>query len=86
MRRGDIKEAYEFIKEFYPTLLEEKPLILSLFAQLFLELMRKGEINEGISLAQSSFYGSEEEILDFIDQNGKIVEMKLEVSYFIDRI
>jgi len=80
VKKGELEKVFEFLKENYPKLLEEKDLYLALYGQQFLEFIRLGEIGQGIELAQKVFPNNEEEILDFIDYNGKLVQLKLEVK------
>ena len=77
--KGEISQSFDFLKQNYPEILEEKSMILALYAQQFLGLIRAGEITKAIELAQLYFPGNEEMLVEFIDDNGKTIEMKLEV-------
>lgn len=79
IQNGQIDEVFEFLQSKYPILIEEQHLVLSLYAQQFLEFIRNGEINKAIELAQKHFPSHEDETLCFIDNNGKLQELKLEV-------
>ena len=80
MKKGELDQVFEFLKEKYPSLLEEKSIVLAIYAQQFLEFIRQGDISKGIELAQRVFPNNEEEILDFIDSNGRLAQLKLEVK------
>lgn len=80
MKKGELDHVFEFLKEKYPSLLEEKGIVLAIYAQQFLEFIRQGDIGKGIELAQRVFPNNEEEILDFIDRNGNLAQLKLEVK------
>ena len=80
VHEGKIEDAFDFLKTNYPKIIDEKLLILAINGQLFLEFIRKGDINKAIEIAQKAFPNYEEEVLDFIDQNGKLVELKVEVN------
>ena len=80
MKKGELDHVFEFLQEKYPSLLEEKNIVLAIYAQQFLEFIRQGDIGKGIELAQKVFPNNEEEILDFIDRNGNLEQLKLEVK------